>query len=217
MKILFYQEWHQKRLNKILSIFGKDWFVNKKILELGACYGDFGIELLKLGSDVTFSDCRNEHLDEIKNKLLVYGVEPKTLIIDQENQYNLETKFDLVLHLGTLHHIKNWKQDLECAVRHANYMILETNVSNKISPDSVRKIKQKNNRDQYAGVESYQSIVCQESIEAHLKKLNCKFIRFDNRELNVQSCADFIYDWNYTNITINDSIAMYRRFWFIIT
>ena len=37
-------------------------------------------------------------------------------------------KFDLILHLGTLYHVENWRNDLKCALRHGDLMILETMV-----------------------------------------------------------------------------------------
>ena len=84
MNFLFYEDWYKKRVSKIINIFGQDWFAGKNILELGACYGDIGIELTKLGAEVTFADAREENLDVIKNKFKIYNYSPNLLLLNQE-------------------------------------------------------------------------------------------------------------------------------------
>ena len=63
-----FKDWTEKRVRKIISIFGKDWFHHKKILELGACHGDVGLEFLKLGADVLFTDARESNLKILHDK-----------------------------------------------------------------------------------------------------------------------------------------------------
>ena len=65
----FFTEHKNNRVQKIISIYGSDWFKGKSILELGACHGDIGIEFIKLGAEVTFCDIREENLNEIINSL----------------------------------------------------------------------------------------------------------------------------------------------------
>lgn len=233
MKFIYHQNFYKARLNKIINIFGKDWFQNKKILELGACHGHIGIELLQLGADVTFTDLRQNNLDIIKNQLedLNY-FDPNLQVLNQEEKYRFPNSFDLTLHLGVLYHIENWKQDLECALNTSKLVILETNVRNTISPDTV-----KHNTDSevpslepYLGYNKKLSVVCQESLESHITKLGCKFIRFDNHELNVVSGArknhiiKFLYDWDYDTLgRFVDKKSNYitmlnlRRFYLIMT
>jgi len=235
MNSLFYKDWYQNRVQKIINIFGKDWFAGKNILELGACYGDIGFELMKLGADVTFADARQEHLDVIESKFANYSLVPDLIKLNQEEKYSLNKKYDLVLHLGVLYHIENWKQDLECAMNHSDLMILETIVSHVKVPD--RQIKNygkgrvDKHNEKYEGINSILNLNCQESIESQIIKNNGKFIRFDNQELNTTLSLDVeknlirhLYDWDYdSSVGINNQkrnqkniTNHFRRFWLVV-
>jgi hypothetical protein len=217
MNFLFYQEWTNKRVNRIVDIFGASWFNDKTVLELGAAHGDIGIELLKLGADVTFSDARYEHLNSIGDKLNEFAFMPKTQLIDQNKPYEMGKKFDLVLHLGVLYHIENWKQDLECALNHTNTMILETLVSpSKVTDHPI-----------YGTYKCKSPNLTQELIEGHLTDLGCKFIRYDTAELD--SVGQWLqpdiknnhfYSWNENWIPIKHpnpkDMNHYRRFWLVL-
>lgn len=201
MKHLFYQHYTEKRLKKIIDLMGKDWFQKKKILDLGACHGDVGIELMKLGSNVLFADARKEHLDEIKNKL---HFEPNIIVLDQNQKYNLSQRFDLILHMATLCHIENWRQDLECALSHSNLMLLETAVDpRKGAPDSYNPPSD----FIYDGYNCRQPLFTQESVEQTLTNLGCKFIRFDSADLNCSwswfskdTMIKQVYDWQHESL-----------------
>ena len=217
MKHLFYQDWTNKRVNRIVDIFGASWFSDKTILELGAAHGDIGIEFLKLGADVTFSDARYELLNSIGDRLSEFDFRPKTELINQNVPYDLGKRFDLVLHLGVLYHIENWKQDLECALNHTNTMILESAVSP--SPELKHPV--------YGPYKCKNPILTQEGIEAHLTDLGCKFIRYDSRELDcvggwlMPGMKDnHFYSWNKNWIparqTNKEDVSHYRRFWLVL-
>lgn len=214
MKHLFYDDWTKKRINRVVSIFGKEWFNRKTVLELGSAHGDIGIELLKLGADVTFSDARQEHLKSIVNNLSQYNFIPKTICFNQNERYDMSMKFDLVLHLGTLYHIENWQQDLECALNHTNTMILESAVF-----PSERQMK----HPVYGPYKCDNPHLTQEGIESHLRDLGCKFIRFDLPELdsiggwfNQDFKDNHIYSWHVPRgVTIGET-DHYRRFWLVL-
>lgn len=214
MNFLFYQAWTNKRVKRIVDIFGASWFNDKTILELGAAHGDIGIEFLKLGADVTFSDARYEHLNSIGDKLNEFSFRPNTQLINQNRPYELGKNFDLVLHLGVLYHIENWKQDLECALNHTNTMILET----MVSPSPVT------DNPLYGTYKCKSPELTQEGIEQHLTDLGCKFIRYDTAELD--SVGQWLtpdiknnhyYSWGKNYITTNTSdMNHYRRFWLVL-
>jgi len=231
MNFLFYEEWYKKRVQKIINIFGRDWFAGKNILELGAGHGNIGIELYKIGAEVTFADLRKENLDIIENTFKQWNLSPELIQLNQEEKYDLGKKFDLVLHLGVQYHIENWKQDLECALNHSNLMLLETTVSHAILPDKQVKKPSDAPTRKYTGVNEIWNLICQESIEAQLVKNNTKFIRFDNAELNTdvshhsKELTKHIYDWNYNNsgkwynstFVNNKKVDVHlRRFWLVI-
>ena len=226
MNHVFYEQWCNSRVNKIVDVLGEDWFAGKHILELGACHGDIGIPLLKLGAEVLFSDVRKENLQVIKDKFTYEDFVPSTIELNQNLEYNLNTRFDLVLHLGTLYHVENWKQDLECALRHTNLMFLETVVSPfENTPDMLRE----RSNYKYDGYNCKEPLFTQESVEKTLKDLGCKYIRFDNQSLNSDwnwlrngSLIKNVYDWNYNNVqsyslnTKAEQIVHFRRMWMII-
>jgi 16S rRNA G966 N2-methylase RsmD len=220
-----YQEWVDIRVKKIINIFGYDWFHHKKVLELGACYGDIGTELLKIGADVLFADAREEHLNTINNSLTGLNFTPRTKVINQNDRYDLGETFNLVLHLGVLYHVANWKSDLECALKHTNTMVLETIVS--LVEGSQDSTHINNNTYQYDSIDGKEPLFTQESVEQHLTNLGCKFLRFDNSELNTSWSWLYnnrrvrkVYDWNYANASSyiydpNDS-TQFRRMWLVL-
>ena len=238
MKRVFYDEWKNKRVNKIENIFGRDWFCGKSVLELGAAHGDIGIHFLTLGADVLFADVRIEHLRTINQKLFELNHNTKTIVLNQNKRYDLERKFDLILNTGVLYHLENWKQDLECAMNHTNVMILESVVSMK--KDKELKIYKsdmmRESMKEYAGISDERfSDFSQEDVENHLSDLGCKFFRFDTSELNTDWSWDsdllginlltkHIYDWNYEqyemgyykiNHSKKDNIH-FRRMWLVL-
>jgi len=212
MKYLFYEDWTNKRIERIVGIFGKGWFKGKTVLELGSAHGDIGIELLKLGADVTFSDARQSHLDGISDQLMQYGYSPKTVCIDQNVPYFFNSRFDLILHLGVLYHIENWQQDLECALQHTNTMILESAVHP--TPKDMK-------HPLYGPYSCENPTLTQEGIEEELTKLGCKFIRFDIPELDSygrwvtnQTSINNLYSWSA--VGDNNQVNHYRRFWLVL-
>lgn len=228
MKQLSYEQWFKKRTERIIKIFGSDWFALKNILELGACHGDIGVELVKLGSNVLFSDARQENLNEIYSKL---PFKPKTLLLNQNFSYYLNKKFDLVLHLGLLYHIENWKNDLRCAMDHSNLMILETSVNPIRGSDDYFDGM---SNYAYEGVNCLHPVFTQESVEQELTDIGCKFFRFDTSELdcdwawlNSESMIRHVYSWNYDNYknylledyrgtNVGKHRVHFRRMWLVI-
>lgn len=231
MRLLFHNEWNEKRLEKTVSIFGKKWFFGKKILELGACHGDFGYELLKLGSRVTFTDARVSNLKPLYEKVSLLNFSPDIVQLDQEQLYNLQQKFDLIIHFGVLYNLKNWKQDLKCALSHSNVMLLETLVvPERGIVDEQRKSKI-NDYSSFCGVSSF---FTEETVEKELKQLGCNFLKIKDPDLNCKGW-DYnthiyhLYDWEledynngyYSKIDGNiiDGIfthVHFRRFWIVL-
>ncbi len=223
MKHLFYENWYKNRVNKIIDIFGKSWFKQKEILELGSCHGDIGIKLLELGSKVHFSDVRQEYLDTIISRLKEYNFNPTVSLINQNNDYSFNKKFDLVLNLGVLYHLDNWKNDLKCSLSHSNIMILES----KVCP--IRNTKDTTIDTfnfNYGSYNCKTPVFTQESVENELTNLGCKFIRFDDSALNCNGWFNenfldlHIYDWTYEKYergvyNIGSNIH-FRRFWLVL-
>ena len=212
MNRLFFEEWRDRRINKIFDILGRDWFAGKRVLELGACHGDFGVAMQKHGADVLFTDVRPNNLATIAKKYPYDHFTPDTMVLDQNKPYNLNKKFDLVLHMGTLSHIENWKQDLKCAMDHTPLMFLETMVvPEEGAPDGWYR----GHVDEYNSSNAIQPLFTQESIEGVLTDIGCKFLRFDNKSLNTEwswmyeGCMiRHVYDWTYDTIRTYQSIKV---------
>ena len=227
MNRVFYNDWVNSRVKQVLNVLGKDWFAGKSVLELGACYGDVGMELVRYGADVLFTDARPDNLSIIPSKHSFDDYTPAILTLDQNYYYNLNRKFDLVLHFGTLYHIENWKQDLKCAMDHTSLMFLETMVNPVTgSPDGW----QEGDGSKINSVNKIQPTFTQESVERVLEELGCKYLRLTSRELNTEwswldnhSLIRHVYDWKPDNkdIYYDESLKLYqtvhfRRMWLVI-
>lgn len=218
MKHLFYTERHKRLLAKIDGILGKDWFTQKEVLELGCSTGDISKKLLERGCYAHFSDHDWASLNNIKQDLMKCNFDAATIQIDQNKMWDLQKKFDLILHFGVLYLLENWQQDLECTMNHTDLMFLET----LVVPEKGMKDTIKNGQPWFT----------QESVEQTLTDLNCKFIRIDTNELNMDWGFMYsnlmirsIYDWDYD--TVDNYIPCrnaiggieynlhWRRFWIV--
>lgn len=226
MKQLFHEDWCNKRLQKIINIFGKSWFLDKKVLELGACRGDMGIELLKIGADVTFTDVRTQHLKDITNQLQEFSFQPSINVIDHEKDYDLKETFDLTIHFGLLYNLQNWKNDLRCAVSHSKIMMLETVVDPSAGLANAGQYEPLPQNYPYGPHSSSKMTpFTQEDVEKELSSLRCKYLRFDETELNSSGwlvkgmMINHIYDWTYEKYNSGFYKAPFnnfRRMWLVI-
>jgi hypothetical protein len=212
----FFTEHKNNRVQKIISIYGSDWFKGKSILELGACHGDIGIEFIKLGAEVTFCDIREENLNEIRDKI----TNPNIIILNQNRPYNLKTKFDLVLHLGTLWHLENWYNDLYYAMQHSDQMILETKVLPK--KGNINLFSSIVN-ERYSALNTKEPMFTSDAIEERLKSLNLAFKRFDDNDLNTDYLPaednvviKHVYDWtDELHSGSTQKVIHHRRFYLV--
>lgn len=210
----WFNQWRLLRVCKLEQIFGHSWFKGKKILELGCGHGNIGLYFKDLGADVTFADARQEFLDVVKNKCN----DAKTIILDQDEHWELNEHYDLIIHFGILYNIKNWQQDLQCALKHADYLALETAV-NKYSYDIEFEIKDFNYGEKHCGCFNQQG--CLPSISLIEKQIN-NFKRYDDADLNG---SDMIYNsiCNDSNQVFSKSINNWkddfvyggRKFWIV--
>lgn len=227
MDTLGYKSWKQKRLSRIINLLGEDWFSGKSILELAAGYGDIGIELMELGADVTFADANEEFLNIIQSKIPY----PVPLVkFDQNNYYDLGKKFDLVLHLGVLYHILNWKEDLKCAFNHSDKIILETIV--EASQNKIWEKKIKVSPQLWGNTLEEKSLFSEKAVDNEIKKSGYSYLKLNNSSLNTnfgwgigeKNLERHIYDWTPENVRlhsnyIKDGVSYnthFRKMWFIL-
>src|SRR5436190_2573113 len=136
-----YDLWRAKRLATIIEWFGPQWFLGKRILEIGAGYGDIGRVFHGLGARVTFSDGRTEYVETMKRRLPM--VNPARIVVmDAEHGIPLGP-FDLIVHLGVLYHLDNWQRSLNDAAKRAPFMVLESEVCDSDDPALELKVEER--------------------------------------------------------------------------
>ena len=199
-----YVEWRAKRISKLVSIFGEDFFNGKDILELGCGLGEIGERFIEFGSTVTFCDVRPEYLLEVKKRI----PNSTTHLIDQNTEWNLNKRFDFIIHTGVLYHLTEWKQDLLCALNHSDLIFLEAEVPKGSISDDYEEVMHENGYDQaISGVSKRPSAA---RIEKFLTEQGVKFKRYDDADINTPVHK---YDW-VTPDPENKNFN-YRRFWII--
>jgi len=193
-----YIDWRKTRIDKILSIFGDEFFKGKTILELGAGYGDNGKIFENLGSIVTYAE---GYIDN-------YNVIPgKKILLDQDIKWNLGETFDIIIHWGVLYHLDNWEQDLECALQHSSCIFLESEVSDSDDENFEIKVNESGNDQAVNKIGSRPSA---NKIEKLLKNNGAKFTRYDDEDIN---SSFHCYNWEVKNTKTWKSGL--RRFWVI--
>jgi len=209
-----YVLWRQVRINKIEQIFGKEFFKDKTILELGCGYGDIGKYFKEsLQADVTFAEGREEHFPFIRGN--VSGC--KIVHINQENHWQLETKYDVVIHFGVMYHLDNWKQDLECTLKHSDLVILETEVADSNDPTFEQKFVDMISYDQAMGPKLLATRPSAAYIESVFSENGFSFVRYDDTDLDTDIHN---YSWKVTGSAESHkserSVGVgKRRFWVV--
>ena len=200
-----YIGWRESRINKIIKLFGKEYFKNKTLLELGCGFGHIGLFFQSLGAKVLFSDGRKKNLDVIR-----HSNKADTICIDQDEPWKLKRKFDVILHMGVLYHLENWQQDLECALNHSNLIVLESEVANRSDPNfSLTRLEPKSYDQALNGLACR---VSASNIEKELTNLGASFERYDDKDLN---SGLHTYDWKVNDKGPVWEPAIFRRFWIV--
>jgi hypothetical protein len=199
-----YIDWRIKRISKILELYGKDFFNNKSILELGCGLGDIGKEFISFGADVTFAEGRSDHCKKLKEKFPTSEI----INLNQNKIWELEKRFDIVIHWGVLYHLNDWKSDLISTLKHSDLIFLESEVSDSDDVNFDLKIKEKDGYDQ--ALDGIGSRPSANNVELFIKNLGFDIERFDDENLN---SSFHQYSWKVTNTdTWRHGL---RRFWII--
>ena len=162
------------RYKKLLKIFGDDWFEGKNILEVGAGHGTIGIKLKEKNANVVFTDGYEKHVEVLKAK----GHE--AYVMDQDDFWTIDRKFDMVIHFSVLYHLREWKQDLLCAMATAPIVVLETEVNNE-EEDLI--LTDRDNWDQ--AINGIGIRPSWKNIESHIMEHEGIFVRYDDPDISV--------------------------------
>jgi len=118
-----YVELRDKRIKAIVNYYGKDWFKDKKILELGCGNADIGNSFYEMGAIVTSTDARDEHLKTANKKY----PHIKTILFDLElPDWPFEENYDLILHILEEFNAPNKIDFLSLDVEGVEFNILKT-------------------------------------------------------------------------------------------
>lgn len=207
------------RVVKLEKHFGKEWFKDKNILELGCAFGNIGFHFESLGANVTFSDANKKCLEIVKSK----NINAKTILINQDTKWNLNQSFDLIIHFGILYNLNYWERDLITSIKHSKHIALETSVTKFKDNSEFKIINYVYEHDLHGPFNNIGTLVSAQNIENVIEDNNCSFIRYDTSDLNMEG---FFYDWNEEELpyTGNEKIINShwdnpffggRRFWII--
>jgi len=198
----YHKEFLKKKIKLILNAFGNSYFVNKKILDVGAGNGDLSAVFFRLGNSVTSLDARKENLQYINKNY------PGIKIFKQDLDYQpkITEKHTVIFHLGTLCHIGRWEENLRSSCENSTDLILETAVADVDSDFQCEMIEDSRIFDKsYSGKCSRAS---SKKIERVISESGMFLCRLDLPELNYQNN---IYDWVDGNSGKQDLFL--RRFW----
>jgi SAM-dependent methyltransferase len=202
-----YFEWNQKRIKGIVDFYGYKFFYFKRILDLGCGYGDLGGVLYRLGADITCVDARQEHLKVLSKKF--QGI--KTVKADLDGPWPFfGQRFELILDLGLICHLENYKKHLQEVCASTTHLVLETAVCDSDDPDLCIKVPE----DRGIYDLSVNGMGCRPTaaaIEKVLRECGMSFKRMDNAKFNTDN---YKYDWPPLNDKgINPGK---RKIWFCI-
>lgn len=187
-----FNDWRVKRVKKLEHIFSREWFKNKKVLEMACGFGNIGLYLKSLGADATFADARQDSLDMVKKK----DQDARVILLDQEKPWILSQKFDLILHFGLLYNLDNWERDLRTTIQHTRYVALETAVARYSNPFECKIVKPEYPSELYGPYSGTGTLVSSSNIESIFEEMGADYHRYDDSDLNMEeSWSEYRYDW----------------------
>jgi len=213
-----YEDWREKRINKLISLVGgKEWFKGKTVLELACGYGHVGSELQELGANVTFAEGRLEYHKEIKARAKEGS---EILLIDNDRPWKLDKIFDLVIYWGILYHLENWERDLRTVIDHGSLICFETCCLDPVDPGGVTLftpavqqyapvhiIKESGFDQAIHGIGSYPPA---SHIERIITEAGGAYTRYDDADLNSGR-----HDYSWKSGERQHFLPFWRRYWMI--
>ena len=203
-----YKEWRMKRINKMLDIFGVDYFVGKKILVLGDGLGHIGAFFADIGAEVLSVEGKRQNVNIAKLKYR--GLENFNIIdFDLRNDFTHLGRFDLIINFGLIEVMdKEGIQNLlKCCVKMSNKILVDTIVLDSLDLREGFEIERGKETD--GSLDNVTILISPSFIERFFEENDFKIKRFFDSDLN--SVGIRYYDWNHgTKIKKKDSL---RRFW----
>lgn len=197
------RDWNITRLNKLISILGKEWFEGKRVLEVGCGHGEIGKALMELGAYVTFTDGRQQAVDFLWEE----GFD--AYVMDQDKPWTIHGDYDLIVHWGVLYHLDDWRQDLREALDRAPLICLETEIYDSVDPSFEQKMDEPIDRYDQA-LNGKGTIMTANCLQDYLLSIGATSVRYDDPGLDA---GPMKYSWR--DGSINGFSRGQRRFWIV--
>jgi SAM-dependent methyltransferase len=189
-----YDLWRAARINKLLELYGVEWFAGKRVLELGCGHADLGALLAEVGAQVTSVDGRAENV--VLGKLKHRNIPNLTIVhADLEQDFPALGRFDLMIHFGLLYHLSDVDAHLGQAWRMADDIMLESVVCDSSDPNHIVYFEGDKTINE-EGLHGRQNRPSPFYIERLARENGFDFDRVFSRDLN---SSIFVYDWPHKN------------------
>jgi SAM-dependent methyltransferase len=202
-----YNAWRATRINKMLELYGLEWFAGKRVIELGCGHADIGAFLAELGASVLCVDGRQENLTFAKLKhRKVSGLE--YLLADLDGPFPALGRCDLLIHFGLLYHLSDVDAHMAQCWALADEIMLESVVCDSLDPDRIVYLgrdKAVNSR----GLNGKQNRPSPFYLERLAKAAGYEIERCFTSDLN---SGMFVYDWPHKDNGDLGGFAK-RRMW----
>ena len=202
-----YYDWQINRITVLINIYGKDFFIGKKVLELGCFKGGISKlldNLITKSGSLTSTEGFKENYDFCK---MTY---PSLHFIHADEDFlNTDTwafdeHYDIIIHWGLLYHLQYPEASIKRCLKHCDKLFLETLVKDSIEP--IELVPEKNTWGTDQSIHSVGSRCNRSYIENIFNHL--PFKRYDESLLNSKNQPN--YDWIPTNCG-----KIFRCFWII--
>jgi len=204
-----YHDWQTRRIDKLLELYGVDWFIGRSILELGCGHAEIAAFFADLGAEVLAVDGRAKNINYAR--LRHRDVSRLSFAVhDLEDDFSQLGQFDLIINFGLLYHLRDVGAHLRRCFALTNEMVLESVVCDSSDPDLVL-LREENpgiDEESLRGVGSRPSPFFIERIAA---EEGFDVERIFSSDLN--SGQQFCYDWEHRNDGSANDDFINRRFW----
>ncbi|MGN6375792.1 MAG: class I SAM-dependent methyltransferase [Sphingomonas sp.] len=204
-----YRDWRTRRIEKLLELYGIDFFIGRKVLELGCGHAEIGAFFADLGAEVLAVDGR---MRTINHARLRHRCVPRLqfAVCDLEQDFSSLGRFDLIINFGLLYHLRDVAAHLGCCFALADDMVLESVVCDSTDPHLVilRDEDPELEEEALHGTGSRPSPFFIERVAA---EHGFSIERVFSSDLN--SGRQFCYDWEHKDDGSPHDDFVNRRFW----
>jgi len=199
------RDWIQKRIQAVINFYGSDFFIGKKILDVGSGNGTVARAFVDMGAKVTCLDARKTALDAIHNSNP--SIRCIKADLDQEWPFHNDY-YDLTLHLSTLNHLTYVEKHLQFLCQITNYMVLDVQVCDSTSPAKYILVKENRTNVNH----SFNGVGCRPAPAFIERILTNNGMEFEMLQDSSCNSGRYVYDWVGKN---SNSIQQgLSRMWF---